>query len=142
MFLRLNQESCAPHLLMHDIDRTHHHPTSRLSGHRVPDLCDHSRSSAPGFLLLPRSSSLHIMPHLPSTHHETSKCNSPNETKIKVKQPKYLRFECNPRQVNDSSQSNQGTIHLISHLILHLLDLAHLLLLCWAKNHYLASALS
>jgi hypothetical protein len=26
------------------------------------------------------------MPHLPPTHHETSKCDSPNETKIKEKQ--------------------------------------------------------
>jgi hypothetical protein len=26
------------------------------------------------------------MPHLPPAHHETSKCDSPNETKIKEKQ--------------------------------------------------------
>jgi hypothetical protein len=26
------------------------------------------------------------MPHLPPTHHETNKCDSPNETKVKVKQ--------------------------------------------------------
>jgi hypothetical protein len=26
------------------------------------------------------------MPHLPPAHHETSKCNSPNETKVKEKQ--------------------------------------------------------
>jgi hypothetical protein len=29
------------------------------------------------------------MLHLPSAHHETSKHNSPNETEIKVKLPKY-----------------------------------------------------
>jgi hypothetical protein len=58
-------------------------PHTAPPGHRVPDLCDHPRSSAPGLLLLPRSSSLHAMPHLPPAHHETSKCDSPNETKIK-----------------------------------------------------------
>jgi hypothetical protein len=52
----------------------------------VPDLCDHPRSSTPGLLLLQRSSSLHAMPHLPPAHHETSKRDSPNETKIKEKQ--------------------------------------------------------
>jgi hypothetical protein len=62
------------------------HPTSRSPGHRVANLCDHPRSSAPGLLLLPRSSSLHVMPHLPPAHHETSKHDSPNETKIKEKQ--------------------------------------------------------
>jgi hypothetical protein len=54
------------------------------------------------------------MPHLPPAHHETSKRDSPHETKIKVKPQKCLRFEFKPRQVNDSSQSNQGTDHLVS----------------------------
>jgi hypothetical protein len=36
------------------------------------------------------------------------------EIKIKVKQQKCPRFEFNPRQVNDSSQSNQATDHLVS----------------------------
>jgi hypothetical protein len=30
------------------------------------------------------------MPHLPAAHHETSKHNSPNETKIKEKQNKTI----------------------------------------------------
>jgi hypothetical protein len=51
-----------------------------------PDLCDHPRSSAPGLLLLPQSSLLHAMPHLPPVHHETSKHDSLNETRIKEKQ--------------------------------------------------------
>jgi hypothetical protein len=57
------------------------------------------------------------MPHLPPAHHETSKRDSPNETKVKEKQTKqnYPEFEFKPRQVNDSSQSNQGTDHLVSH---------------------------
>jgi hypothetical protein len=59
-------------------------------------MCDHPRSSAPGLLLLPRSSSLHDMPHLPPAHHETNKHDSPNETKIKEKQNKIvLNFNSN-----------------------------------------------
>jgi hypothetical protein len=57
------------------------------------------------------------MPHLPPAHHETSKHDSTNETKIKVKQLKRPGFEFKPHQVNDSSQSNQGTDHLVSHII-------------------------
>jgi hypothetical protein len=55
------------------------------------------------------------MLHLPPAHHETSKRNSPHDTKIKVKQLKCPRFKFKPQQVNDSSQSNQGTHHLVSH---------------------------
>jgi hypothetical protein len=38
-----------------------------------------------------------------------------NKGKRKTKQ-NYPGFEFKPRQVNDSSQSNQGTDHLVSHL--------------------------
>jgi hypothetical protein len=86
LVLRLNQETRFPHLYMHGADRTWRHPTSWSPGHRVPDLCDNPRSSTPGLLLLPRSSSLHAMSHLPLAHHETSKHDSPNETKVKEKQ--------------------------------------------------------
>jgi hypothetical protein len=75
---------------------------------------DHPRSSAPGLLLLPRSSSLPAMPHLPLAHHETIKCDSPHETKIKVKLLKCPGLEFKPWDVNDSSQSNDGTYHLVS----------------------------
>jgi hypothetical protein len=54
--------------------------------------------------------------HTAPAHHETSKHDSPIETKIKVKQPKYFGFKFKPLQVNDSSQSNQKTDHLISQL--------------------------
>jgi hypothetical protein len=86
----LNKETRAPRLHVHGADRTRCHPTSRSSGHRVPDLSNHPRSSTPGLLLLPRSSSLHAMQHLPPTHHETSKHDSPNETKIKEKQNEII----------------------------------------------------
>jgi hypothetical protein len=85
LVLRLNHETCDSHLHVHDADRTQRHPTSRSPGHRVPDLCDHSRSSAPGLRLLPRSSSLHAMSHLPPAHHKTSKHDSPMKQKIKAK---------------------------------------------------------
>jgi hypothetical protein len=60
------------------------------SSHRVPDLCDHPQSSAPDLLLLPRSSSLSAMPHLPLAHYETSKHNSPHETTNKGKTTETL----------------------------------------------------
>jgi hypothetical protein len=113
--LRLNQETCAPRLHVHGANRTQRHPTSRSPGHRVLNLCDDPRSSTWGLLLLLWSLSLHDMPHLPPAHHGTSKHNSPNEIEIKVKLPKCLGFEFKPRQVNNSSQSNQGTDHLVSH---------------------------
>jgi hypothetical protein len=56
------------------------------------------------------------MPHLPPVHHKTSKRDSPNKIKIKEKQNKtnHPAFEFKPHEVNDSSQSNQGTDHLVS----------------------------
>jgi hypothetical protein len=57
---------------------------------------------------------LHALPHLPPAHHETSKRDSSNETKTKENKKKRPTFELKPRQVNDSSQSNQGTDHLVS----------------------------
>jgi hypothetical protein len=40
-----------------------------------------------------------------------------NETRIKVKQPKCPGFKFKPLQVNDSSQLNQGTDHLVSQFL-------------------------
>jgi hypothetical protein len=57
---------------------------------------------------------LHAILHLTPAHDEIRKRDFPNETEIKVKLPKCLGFEFKPRQVNDSSQSNQGTDHLVS----------------------------
>jgi hypothetical protein len=56
------------------------------------------------------------MPHLTPAHHETNKHDSSNETKIKVKPQKCPRFEFKPHQVNESSQSNQETDHLVSQI--------------------------
>jgi hypothetical protein len=106
LVLRLNQETRASSLHVPGADRTRRHPTSRPPGHRVHDLCDHPRSSAPGLLLLPRSSSLHAMPHLPLAHHETSKCDSPNETKIKEKQNKTI-LDSNSNLAKSMTHHNQ-----------------------------------
>jgi hypothetical protein len=92
LVLRLNQETHTPRLHLHRADRTRCHPTSRPPSHRVPDLCDHPQSSALGLLLLPRSSLLHAIPHLPPAHHETSKHDSPNERRIKEKQNNLSRI--------------------------------------------------
>jgi hypothetical protein len=75
-------------------------------GHRVPDLCDHH--------WLNQDLSLHAILHLPPAHHETSKHDSLNEQKIKVKQLNYPGFKFKPHQVNDSLQSNQEIDHLVS----------------------------
>jgi hypothetical protein len=85
LVLRINQETRASRLHLHDANRTQCHLTSRSPGHRVPDLCDYPRSSTPGLLFLPRSSLLYVMPHLPPAYYETSKHDSPNKTKIKEK---------------------------------------------------------
>jgi hypothetical protein len=106
LVLRLNQETGAPRLHVHGADRTRHHPTSRSPDHRVPDLCDHPRSSALGLLLLPRSSSLHAMPHLPPTHHETGKHDSSNKTKIKEKQNKTIP-DLNSNHAKSMTHHNQ-----------------------------------
>jgi hypothetical protein len=90
MVLRLNQETRALNLHVPGADRTRRHQTSQPPSHRVSDLCDHPRSSAPGLLLLSWSSSLHAMLQLPPVHHKTSKRDSPNETKLKEKQNKTI----------------------------------------------------
>jgi hypothetical protein len=100
-----------------DIPQMTSRPHGGSSGHRISNLCDHPRSSATGLILLPRSSSLPAMPHLPHAHYETSKRDSPNETMIKVVElPKCPGFEFKPQQVNKSSQSNIGIGHLVSQI--------------------------
>jgi hypothetical protein len=54
---------------------------------------DHPQSSAPGLLLLPRSSSLPNMSHLSPTQHETSKHNFSHEIKVKGRTTKMSRIQ-------------------------------------------------
>jgi hypothetical protein len=86
---------CRPHIASPDLSIVW--PSSKRH------VAYHPWSSTPRLLLLPRSSSLHVMPHLPPAHHKTSKRDSPNETKIKVKSQKYSGFKFKPWHVNDSS---------------------------------------
>jgi hypothetical protein len=104
--LRLNQETHAPSLYVPGANHTRRHPTSRPPGYRVPNLCDHPRSFAPDLLLLSWSSSLHAMPHLPPAHHETSKRDSPNETKVKEKQNETI-LDSNSNIVKSITHHNQ-----------------------------------
>jgi hypothetical protein len=106
LVLRLSQETNAPSLHVPSADRTRRHSTYRPPGNRVPNLCDHPWSSASGLLLLPWPSSLHVMPHLPPAHHETSKHDSPNETKIKEKQNKTI-LDLNSKLAKSMTHHNQ-----------------------------------
>jgi hypothetical protein len=47
------------------------------------------------------------MPHLPAAHHETSKHDSPNETKIKEKQNKTIP-DSNSNFVKSMTHNNQA----------------------------------
>jgi hypothetical protein len=129
LVLQLNQETCASRLHVHGADRTQCRLTSQSFGHRVPDLSDHPRSSAPDLLLLPRSSLLDAMPHLPPAHHETSNRDSPNEHEGRIEPQKYPEFKFKPRHVNDSSHVKprhrplgfSHTIHL--RLVIHRVEM-------------------
>jgi hypothetical protein len=72
-----------------------------------PSLILYTRSPTPATILV---AACHAAP----AHHETNKHDSPNEQRIKTKQPNHPRFGFKPRQVNDSSQSNQETDCLVS----------------------------
>jgi hypothetical protein len=65
-----------------------------------------SLSATPGLLLLPRSLSIHALPHLPHAHHETSKCDSPNETKLKEKENKTI-LDSNSNLAKSMSHHNR-----------------------------------
>jgi hypothetical protein len=93
-----------------------HAASPNLSIVRPPSawpVSDHPRSSAWGLLLLPWSSSLPAMSHLSPAHHEISKHDSPHKID-KGRTTETSEFKFKLRQVNYSSQSNQGTDHLVS----------------------------
>jgi hypothetical protein len=104
LVLRPNQETHAPHLLIHGADHTRRHPTSWSPGHQVPDLC----------LTIP--SPLHQVSyscHIP--HHCLSCCTCHLHTmrqantilhmnKGNIAEPrKCPTFEFKRQRVNDSS---------------------------------------
>jgi hypothetical protein len=74
---------------------------------------DHLRSFAACLLLLHRSSSLPVMSHLSHTHHETSKCDFPHKIhSSRITEMSQIQIQ--KWHINDSSQLNQGTDHLVS----------------------------
>jgi hypothetical protein len=99
---------------------------------------DHPRSSVPSLLLLPRSSSLPIMPHLSFTHHETSKYVSPHETNSRIEPSKLPGFNFKPRQVNYSSQIKPRYWPLGFSRILHQPNLGEIMLRFQDKDCKLA----
>jgi hypothetical protein len=119
LVLRLNQETRASSLHVLGVDRTRRHPTSRPSGHRVPArpvrpspvLC--IRSPTPTTVLV---AARHAAPATCTPQDKETRFSERNKDKRKTKQnkTKHPAFKFKPRQVNDSSQSNQGTDHLVS----------------------------
>jgi hypothetical protein len=97
---------CRPHMTSPDLPIVQPPSTRPVR----PSLVLCTRSPTPATILVAARHTAHV-----TCNHETSKRDSPNKTKIKVKQPKCPGFEFKPRQVNDSSQTNQGTDHLVSH---------------------------
>jgi hypothetical protein len=79
---------------------------------------DHPRSSTPGLLLLPQSSSLPTMWHLSPAHHETRNCDSPHEQDNEVKPPKSPGFKFKLRQViTHHNQTKVLTTWFLCHCI-------------------------
>jgi hypothetical protein len=89
--------TCRPHTAPPDLSTAQ--PPSTRSVRLSPVLCIRSPT-------LPRSSSLHAMPHLPPAHHNTSKHDSPNETKVKEKQNKTVP-DSNSNLVKSMTHHNQ-----------------------------------
>jgi hypothetical protein len=73
-----------------------------------PVLC--TRSPTPATILV---AARHAAPATCTPRDKQTRFSERNKDKIKIKQ-NFLGFEFKPRQGNDSSQSNQGTDHLVS----------------------------
>jgi hypothetical protein len=58
----------------------------------------------------------HVAPATCTPRDEQTRFSERNKDERKIKQ-NYPGFKFKPRQVNDSSQSNQGTGHLVSHWV-------------------------
>jgi hypothetical protein len=71
-------------------------------------------------LLMPQSSSLYDMPHLPTAHHETSKRNSLNETMVKERQNKTVpNLNSNlDKSMSHHNQTKERTTWFLSGVIL------------------------
>jgi hypothetical protein len=131
LILRLNQETRAPRLHMHGADHTWRHPTSRSSNHRLPDMCltiiNPLHQVSYSYLDSHRYLSCHTC-HLHTTRQvnvilHTNKGNS-------VEPRKCTGFKFKPRHVNDSSQTDQGIDHLVSHTTSRMSDIRWRVWIC------------
>jgi hypothetical protein len=101
---------CRPHMVPPDLSIVR--PPSTLPMRPSPVLC--TRSPTPAMVLV---TARHVTPATCTPRDKQTQFSKQNKCKRKTKQ-NYPRFEFKPRQVNDSSQSNQGTNHLVSHLLM------------------------
>jgi hypothetical protein len=76
-----------------------------------PILC--TRPPTPATVLI---AARHAAPATYAPWDKQTRFSERNKDKRKTKQ-NYPRFEFKPHQINDSSQSNQATVHLVSQLI-------------------------
>jgi hypothetical protein len=112
---RVNQETRAPHLHVQRAYRIQRHPTSRSSSHRIPNLW--LNTPDPLHHVFYFCLNHHRCPSYRTCHIYTMRQANiilhTNKGNI-VELQKYSRFEFKHWHVNDSSQSNQGTDHLVS----------------------------
>jgi hypothetical protein len=98
---------CRPHTVSPDLSTAR--PLSTRPVRPSPVL--YIRSPTPTMVLI---AACHTAPATCTQQDKQTRFSKQNKDKRKIKQ-NYRRFEFKPRQVNDSSQSNQGTDHLVSH---------------------------
>ena len=96
-----------PHTASPDLSTAR--PPSTRPVRPSPVLC--TRSPTPATVLI---AARHVAPTTCTPRDKQMRFSKRNKGKIRTKQ-NYPGFEFKPRQVNDSSQSNQGTNHLVSH---------------------------
>jgi hypothetical protein len=97
---------CRPHTVPLDLSIAR--PPSTQPVQPSPILC--TRSHTPAMILV---AARHAAPATCTPRDKQTRFSKRNKNKRKTKW-NYPKFEFKPRQVNDSSQSNQGTDHLVS----------------------------
>jgi hypothetical protein len=98
---------CRPHMAPPDLSIARPPSTRPMR----PSLVLWTRSPTPAMILV---TALHEAPATCTPRDKQTRFSNRNKGKIKTKQ-NYPGFEFKPCQVNDTSQSNQGTDHLVSH---------------------------
>jgi hypothetical protein len=102
---------CRPHTAPPNLSTAR--PPSTQPVRPSPVLC--TRSPTPSMILV---AACHATPATCTPREKQTRFSKQNKDKRKTKQ-NYPGFEFKPRQVNDLSQSNQGTDHLVSQQLSH-----------------------